>query len=253
MLRARYPLAAAVLAASIALVPASSALAAGEDGAAPPLPPATSQLTGSDGSGSSGSASSADTGSTGSSTGGSSSSQTGSTGTGNSNPSLPDISGSDAQSSNPLTQLQDGFSQFQNSSSGSGSQQPDVAGALQTFGTCLQSAGSSATPFLDGQKCVENLVKAISKDDRANCASQNNFTLQFLIDRLKSGQPPSDADSEQFQKNLTGLLSCLTAAQESSEAPAVSNSGGAEAETPAPVSDEAPAATPVSGTPNFTG
>jgi hypothetical protein len=137
--------------------------------------------------------------------------------------------------------------QLQNS--GGSSQQPDVAGALQNLGSCLQAAGSSATPFKAGQLCIENLVQALTNDPRAHCLSDNNFTLQFIIDRLKSGQPPSQADLTQFQTNLTGLLACL---QGPSSAPTTSGGGGATADTAA-TSTEAPAATPVSGTPNFTG
>lgn len=255
MLRARFPLAVALLAATI-VIPATAASAAGGSSSDPTG--VTQQLTGQTQSGTnSGSASSSDAGSSNQSTG-TSSSQGGASGTdtttsGNNNsPSLPDLSGSDT-SSNPLAPLTDIVNQIQNSGSSGSQQQPDVAGALQTFGTCLQNAGSSEKPFEAGQLCVENLVEALTNDPRAHCLSDNDFTLQFIIDRLESGQPPSQDDLTEFQDHLTGLLACLSSASPTPSA--TSGGGGADTAAPEPTatSEEAPAAVAVTGNPDFTG
>jgi hypothetical protein len=159
---------------------------------------------------------------------------------------LPTPSGGGGGSSDPFAPLTDAIDQLQNSGGGS---QPDVASALQTLATCLQGAQSAAQPFAAGQRCVENFIATLTNDPRSSCFSQNNFTLQFLVDRLQSGQPPSQADAQQFQQNLAGLIACLSG---SSSAP--SGGGGAAVASSSPdTGGEAPAATPVTGTPNFTG
>jgi hypothetical protein len=251
MLRVRYPLAVAALAATCVVIPATAAVAQSTGGSNPAQNTVTDATSGNTGSGTNkaGATNSgtSDNGATNSGT--SNSGSTHSSSGGGSSTDLTDISGGSSSSSNPLAPLTDAVTQAQ--SGGSGSQQPDVAGALQTLGTCLSSSQSDPKPLAAGQVCVEDFIKALTNDPRANCLSQNDFTLQFIVDKLKSGQPPSQDDLTKFQTNLTGLLACLN------PPPAdTSGGGGATADsapTEQPTSTEAPAAVAVTGTPNFTG
>jgi hypothetical protein len=255
MVRARLPLAVALLAATL-VIPATAASAAGNSSSSDPAG-VTKQVTGqSSGSGSSGTDSTAGTDQ--SSTGGTDSSQSGTSGTGtttsgnSNNPSLPDLSGSDA-GSNPFdpSTLNDVIDKVTGGAGGGGT--PDLAGALTTLQGCLSDAPNKEKPLLAGQQCFENFIATLTGDPRAKCFSENNFTLQFVEDRLMSGEPPSQQDLTDFQNNLAGLIACLNP----SSPPTTGGGGGASADTATPTpeatSDVAPAATAVTGTPNFTG
>jgi len=271
MLRARYPLAAALLAAPFILF-GSTAAVAGGTGSANPVDQAVTQATGSGGD-TSGTADGTDTtgtgttGSDGTTTGGSTA--TGGDGSGDGSGTSSGTGGS----TDPTGGVTDPTGGLPSGGSGSTPTNPlagtplsglgdtltdpsSIPTSLQTLGTCLQNAGTDTTA---GQVCFENFLGALGLPN-TNCFSQNGFTLAQaqakLEQALTGGQ--SQLTPEQFNNNfqqlgtqLQDLVTCLT-----NTAP--TGGGGAattpsESPTPEATSDVAPAATPVSGTPNFTG
>jgi hypothetical protein len=274
MLRTRFLLAVTLVAAAVA-VPATAAIAGSTPAGSSDPTNVTSQLAGDDGSGSnitnpsgntgtdSGGSSSTDPSGSGSTTDPGATSPSGDT-SGSSDtpspppPSLPDISqslsppSSPSSSSNPFSSFTDAINNAVTQLQSGSSNQPDLASALQTFGSCLQSAQTNAQPLAAGQVCFENFIAAITNDPRAHCFSENGFTLQTVLDRIQSGQPPSPSDQTNFQNMLAGLVSCLSGSSPSSGGGAAVPAAAASP-SPAASSGEAPPATPVSGSPNFTG
>ncbi len=141
-----------------------------------------------------------------------------------------------------VTQLQNGLS----SGGANSSSAPDLQGGLTTLTTCLSAispAGGSSS--LDaGQTCIQNFFKTLGVA-QADCFSKNGFTATTLTNALKNQTPPDLA------KMVTGLLACLMPAPNTG---GQQTTGGGGASRPAVASTgTAPAATPVAGTPTFTG
>ncbi len=268
MLRARFPLAAAALAATIALVPATSALAA-DEGAAPPLPPATNSLAQSDTSNDSSnptttnkstdSSTTNKSATTSNDTADKSSTTSSDPGATDSKSSLPDVGsqaalpdltgglipgGSGGDPENPCagTPLENLCSTLTDPTS--------VPDTLSTFASCLQDAGTDTTA---GQKCVETFLGDLGLPG-TECFSQNGFTLQDALDQIQTALAGGQESltPEALQAQLTklqdqgeGLISCLAPTP-----PPVDS--GQQINTPTS-NDVAPPAAPVNATPNFTG
>lgn len=266
MLRARLPLAVALLTAFV-FIPATAASATGSD----PVTKAVTQAsdTGSSGSGStvspndtsgtstgsstgstgsSGTTSSSTTGSSGSSTGSSGTTTGSSTGSSTSGTTLGGLTTGGSTPTNPFagTPLAGVGALLTNPSS--------LPTSLQTLGTCLQGAGTDPTK---GQTCFETFFDALGLP--ASCFSANNFTAAYLEGQLQSylsaNKQPSASDLQTLATQVQGLLGCLTSTSSAPTSDAPTAGGGADAPTTTPTttSDVAPAAVAVTGTPNFTG
>jgi hypothetical protein len=236
MLRARYPLAAALLATAL-IVPATAAIAA--DGAGGAVDQTVTDTTGQTAGSGSAITPSTTTPSTDAPSSDSSSAGPSADPTPTTTPTVPDLT---TQATNPFagTPLEQVGATLTNPST--------LPTDLQNLGTCLQGAQTDTTA---GQQCFETFFEALGLP--ANCFSDNNFTLAFAQSQLQAfltgNKQPSQADLTAFASQVQGLLTCLTGA---SSAP-TANSAPTSAPTTASTSNEAPAATPVSGTPNFTG
>jgi len=261
MLRARFPLAVAALAAAVALVPASSASAASSPLGSSFDPSQVQDALGQLGGGSGGSGTP--------DVGGAFTDLTGCLA--DAGPTTPPAATQQDTSSNGSTPSTESVPSNKRSTttgtqSTQSSEQSPAPSADPLQGLTGQSASSPTIlaaddptdgitdPLDAGQQCIEDFLASLGAK-QAKCFSANHFTAGYLGDKLSeglSGQPPSEADLEEFQTNLTNLLSCLSSTPESSEAPAppVNNGGGASTPT---ASDEAAPATAVTGTPNFTG
>ncbi len=127
---------------------------------------------------------------------------------------------------------------------------PDIAAALTTFGTCLQTAG---TDPVKGQDCFVNFFTALGLPQAQCFSSSSGLTLTALQTALQTAltkQNPSGL--QQLGTDLQGALACLT--KMPSATPTTSTGGGgASTESPVASTGTAPAATPVAGTPTFTG
>ncbi len=142
-----------------------------------------------------------------------------------------------------VTQLQNGLS----SGGANPSSAPDVQGGLTTLTTCLSAISPAGGPssLVAGQTCIQNFFKALGVA-QADCFSKNGFTATTLTNALKNQTPPDLATMVQR------LLSCLMPAATNSSAPP-STGGGGGSTPPVASTGTAPAATPVAGTPTFTG
>lgn len=147
-----------------------------------------------------------------------------------------------ASSPNALPEpLQSVAQQLQNGL-GSG-KAPDVQGALTGLGSCVQAAGMNTTTQ---QKCFETFFANLGLS-QAKCFSQNGFTIATVLQKALMTQKAPD-----LATMLQGLLACLM--PKASSPPASTSGGGGGTVAPAAsTSSQAPAATPMTGTPTFTG